>query len=436
MSRPFHFRALACALLAVAACSGNDPAPTPTAPQTPATWHKDVSPLMQQKCGTCHVEGGIAPFALQTYADAFAHRAAIRSAVQARTMPPWPPAADCSTYQQDRSLNDTQVALLTRWVDEGAAEGNPAEAPAPVAPTGGLSRVDVRLEMADAYLPQRSPDDYRCFLIDWPEARTRYITGFRADPGNRATVHHVIAFLAQPDEVAAYQALDDSSPGPGYTCFGGPGGPDATRATWLGAWAPGSLGQDFPEGTGLSIEPGSKVILQVHYNDHGQRPGSDRTAVVFKVDDSVRKVAIVQPWANPGWPRGTVPMRIPAGSPDTTHFWSEQFTPYASSITGGVFQNDVPVTVHSAGLHMHTRGTRVRAEIQRASGNRECILDIPRWDFHWQGNYTLQKPLQLWNGDRLNLECHWDNSAPGATDRAWGEGTDDEMCLGIFYLTQ
>ncbi|MFP2927089.1 hypothetical protein ACLESO_18185 [Pyxidicoccus sp. 3LG] len=435
MPRPFTLRVLPCALLAVLTACSEDPAPTPTEPLPPATWHKDVAPLIQAKCGTCHDEGGIAPFALQTYADALAHRDSIKAAVQAGTMPPWPPSPDCNTYKQDRSLDEAQKALLTRWVDEGAAEGDPAEAAALPAPTGGLSRVDVRLEMPESYLPRQSPDDYRCFIIDWPETRTRYITGFRADPGNRATVHHVIAFLAKPNLVSTFQALDDADPGPGYTCFGGPGG-DATRATWLGGWAPGSLGMDFPTDTGLRVEPGSKVILQVHYNDHGTRPGPDRSAVAFKVDDTVKKVAHVQPWANPTWLSDRSSMRIPAGSADTTHAWSLEPTPIISFITEGQFFNNVPITVHSAALHMHTRGTRARAEVVRSSGARQCILEIPHWDFHWQGSYGLQRPIQLFNGDRLALECHWDNSAPGATDRHWGEGTDDEMCLGVFFLTQ
>ncbi|MCY1021273.1 hypothetical protein [Pyxidicoccus sp. MSG2] len=437
MPRPSLLRLLPGALLAVlTACSGDDPTPTPTEPVPPATWHKDVAPLVQAKCANCHTEGGIGPFPLQTYADVFAHRDVLKAAVQAGTMPPWPPSSECNTYAHERSLDEAQQALLTRWVDEGAAEGDPANATAITPPTGGLSRADVVLKMPEPYLPTQSPDDYRCFLIDWPETRTRYITGFRADPGNRATVHHVIAYLATPSEVKGYEARDAASPGPGYTCFGGPGGPDATRATWLGGWAPGSLGQDFPAGTGLRIEPGSKVVLQVHYNDHGQPAAADRSAVAFKVDDTVNKVAYVQPWSNPSWVNGTTPMRIPAGNADTKHLWSMELTPFLGFTTGGVLQNNVPVTIHSAALHMHTRGTHARAEIQRQSGARECLLEIPHWDFHWQGTYALQKPVQLWNGDKLNVECHWDNSAPGATDREWGEGTDDEMCLGIFYLTQ
>ncbi|QSQ24390.1 hypothetical protein JY651_05355 [Pyxidicoccus parkwayensis] len=436
MLRPSLLRVLPGALLAVAtACSGND-IRTPNDPAPPVTWHKHVAPIVQSKCANCHTEGGIGPFPLETYADVYAHRSEVRAAVQARTMPPWPPSSECNTYQHDRSLSAEQQVLLTRWVDEGATEGDPATAATTPAPVGGLSRADVVLKMPEPYLPTHSPDDYRCFIIDWPETRTRYITGFRADPGNRATVHHVIAFLAAPSEVADFESLDAASPGPGYTCFGGPGGADASRAKWLGAWAPGSLGQDFPAGTGLRIEPGSKVVLQVHYNDHGQAAASDLSSIAFKVDDTVEKVAYVQPWTNPAWVNGTKPMRIPAGTADTSHLWSLELTPYLGFTTGGVLLNNVPVTIHNAALHMHTRGTHARAEIQRASGARECLLDIPHWDFHWQGNYALEKPVQLWNGDKLNVECHWDNSAPGATDRAWGEGTDDEMCLGVFYLTQ
>jgi hypothetical protein len=129
-------------------------------------------------------------------------------------------------------------------------------------------------------------------------------------------------------------------------------------------------------------------------------------------------------------------MSIPAGAADVVHSWSLEPTPVMGYITDGVFKNNLPITLYSAALHMHTRGTHARMEILRGSGRRECLLDIPAWDFNWQGSYGLAQPTQLWNGDRLSLECHWDNSAAGATARAWGEGTDDEMCLGVFYMTQ
>jgi hypothetical protein len=409
--------------------------------EAPATWYKNVGPLVEQKCGGCHVEEGIAPLPLQTYAQVHEQREAVLASVQQGHMPPWPPSRDCAQYQDDRSLSAEELALLTRWVEDGGPMGDPADAPLSTLPQpAGLSRVDVTLTMPTAYSPQKRPDDYRCFLLDWPYGDTRFVTGFRADPGNATLVHHVIAYLAEPGQVAEAQKLDEQEPGPGYTCFGGPG-LSSGQVVWLGAWAPGGLGSDYPEGTGLRIAAGSKVILQVHYNTHDTAPGhgghgdSDTTSVAFKVDTSVDKVAFVQPWTNVEWIDQKT-MHIPAGQADVTHAWGTDPTAFLSDLTGGVFQNDKPLTVHSVALHMHTLGVRTRLEIQRASGARECLLDIPRWDFHWQGVYALTEPRVVNPGDSIHLECHWDNSAPGAVDVNWGEGTGDEMCLGLFYMTQ
>ena len=83
---------------------------------------------------------------------------------------------------------------------------------------------------------------------------------------------------------------------------------------------------------------------------------------------------------------------------------------------------------------MHTRGTRALLEIHHSDGTKECMLEIDRWNFHWQGAYAFMQPKTFNPDDSLYLECHWDNSM-GTTDVYWGEGTADEMCLGSFYLT-
>ena len=428
--RPLVGASMLLAAIVLAGCEDK-----PKVSSVPVTWHQDVGPLMQQKCGGCHVEGGIAPFVLQTYAQAHERLEAIKDSVRSRRMPPWPPSNECAQYKNDRSLSDEQVELITRWVDEGGPEGNPADAPPDPGPRpGGLSRVDLTARMPVPYTPQKSPDDYRCFILDWPYSDIRYITGFRADPGSPTLVHHVIAYLAAPSDVAAAQALDDQEPGPGYTCFGGPG-LNGGQVAWLGAWAPGSPGEDYPENTGLRIQPGSKVILQVHYNTHNGPVSADQTSVSFKVDSTVDKVAFVQPWTNIEWVNDKT-MNIPAGQADVTHAWAEYPTRYLAELTGGVFQNDKPITLHLVSLHMHTLGTRTRLDLQRGSGANECLLDIPRWDFNWQQLYTLVEPKVVNPEDAIRLECHWDNSAPGARDVNWGEGTSDEMCLGLFYMTQ
>ncbi|HYO65580.1 MAG TPA: hypothetical protein VEU33_05815 [Archangium sp.] len=183
------------------------------------------------------------------------------------------------------------------------------------------------------------------------------------------------------------------------SCDGEPNpspGPSRGTRTW-GHWCSRSM--DYPAGTGLLVQGGSKVILQVHYNTgHGLHDepaaGPDRTSVSFKVDSTVDKVA-----------------------------WAFDPTSIAEQLSGGLFRKNEPLTVHSVALHMHTLGTSTRLDIQRQSAGRECLLDIPRWDFHWQASYTLTQPRVIQPGDTLRLECHWNNSGPGSAEANWGEGT-------------
>ncbi|KFE64416.1 hypothetical protein [Hyalangium minutum] len=414
------------AAMMLAACASEQPAPS-------LTWHRDVAPLMQERCGGCHVEGGIAPFALQSHAQVFERRAEIREAVSSRRMPPWQPGPGCAEYLDDLSLSEEQITLITRWVDAGAPEGSVRDA-RPVAPSPpvGLSRVDLELRMPLEYTPQKAPDDYRCFILDWPHERAQYITGFNGKPGTLAEIHHLIAYLIRPEEVAQVQALDNAEPGPGYTCFGGPGGKGAQ--VWLGAWAPGAMGGDYPERTGLEIQPGSKIVLQVHYNTHSAAPSPDRSSLQFKLDERVDTPAYMLLWTDASWVLNKT-MDIPAGQADVMHRWTSEPSSVLEAVTRGAVPNGEPLTLHTAALHMHTLGTRARLEVLRQAGGTECLLDIPRWNFSWQNSYRLREPRELMPGDRLTVECHWDNSAPGAVDTHWGEGTHDEMCLGILYMT-
>jgi hypothetical protein len=399
------------------------------------TYYEDIKPLLDAKCTGCHLDGGIAPFSLETFAMAEAHGGEAKLNVEAGLMPPWPPNSDCNEYLGDRSLSETQKALFVQWVDEGMAMGDPAAEGAPIeVERQELTRVDLELEMPVTYTAVRDPDDYRCFVIPWPEETTRFVTGFRAVPGNPAVVHHVIAFLAGPSFAAEYDAMDAAEEGPGYTCFGGNGG---SARGMIGAWAPGSLGQDNPAGTGIRVEPGSRIVLQLHYSTlNTGEPEPDLTKIQVKLDDAVEHEATVMPWANPSW-LDSKDMEIPANEADVMH----EFAFDATLAYGDDFR------IYAAALHQHTLGTRSRVVIDRDDGGGEdCLLQIDDWNFHWQGSYGLREPIDFHRGDELRLECHWDNTAENQPDDAdgeprtpqdvyWGEGTTDEMCLSFLYVT-
>jgi hypothetical protein len=418
-------------------CSGGEAAESSSQPADQRlTYYRDAKPILDAKCATCHVEGGIAPFSLTDYASASPYAAEIKTAVTERTMPPWPPGEGCADYLSDRSLTAEQIATLTRWVDDGAIEGDPAAEGPPVdkGPQSMLSRVDRTLAMPEAYTPTSEPDDYRCFAMDWPETETTFITGFRASPGNLAMAHHIIAYLIAPAGAPSVEAKDAASPGPGYNCLNGLG----AEYIWLGSYVPGSQGFDYPAGTGVQVDPGSKIVLEIHYNMLATGPQPDVTSVDFKVDSSVDTPGRIMEWANPTWYYQSGGMHIPAGDPDVVYSWGAD--------PNLISQPPQPLTIHSASLHMHTRGSRALLRIDRMDGTSECLLDIARWDFHWQGSYWFTTPKTIQPGDKVYIECHWDNTQANqpfvngvqlpVQDVDWGESTTDEMCMATFFWTR
>ncbi|MFZ5442009.1 MAG: monooxygenase [Myxococcota bacterium] len=415
------------------------------AQKTP-TYEQDIKPLMEASCVSCHVEGGIAPFALTSFEQVAAQKGAIAAAVTDRRMPPYLAGEGCTDYADDQRLSTEQIALINAWVSGGAPRGTPsATSSQPPARLTTLPRVDREMKMPVAYTPMTSPDDYRCFVLDWPEQVEKYVTGFYVTPGNARVVHHVIAFLIQPDQVQQIDALDAAEAGPGYTCFGGPG--VTSTISWLGSWAPGSQPAMYPDGTGLLVKPGSKVVMQVHYNTtaapEGQR--TDQTKLEVALSDTVDKRAWILPWASVEWVRRHN-MPIPAGAPDVVHSWAFDPTQFLGNLTSNQLSNGSGFRMYTAGLHQHLLGTSGKLTINHPDGTSECLLDVPRWDFHWQRSYRFAKTKAFKPGDQLGITCHWDNSAANQPllngvkaeprDVNWGEGTTDEMCLGLFYISE
>ncbi len=351
----------------------------------PVSYHRDIEPLVKDKCADCHVAHGIAPFALQSYGDLTAQKDAVLAAVTSHLMPPWPAARGCNTYAPDGTLSDGQIALLKGWLDAGALEGDPKDFAPSSEPKPALSRVDYTVSMKEPFTPSQSPDEYRCFILDWDATAVKYITGYAFEPGQPSMVHHADLFYVNPAYVSKFQALDDADEGPGYQCYSFPNPVD--EGAWIGTFVPGSRGVDFPEGTGLALQPGSRFVIQMHYNTQfSGGPKADVSTLKLRLEDRVRHVASVQAFADLKWiSDGT--MDIPAGNSDVMHRYQLDPTPYLS-LANDAFVDGQPVKLYAATLHMHQLGRSGRLEIVRANGQVDCLLDIPKWDFHWQLPYT------------------------------------------------
>lgn len=414
------------------------------------TWWRDIEPVVRDKCVACHQPGNVAPFSLQTHEDFVAFSAAAAAAIESGSMPPWGADDSCNDYVSPMSLTPQQEALLLTYIDGDMPEGDPDDA-TPESPPPPELVPDVMLEMSEAYTPSLElDDDYRCFPMAWPEDITedRFVTGVEIYPGEASLVHHVIVFAVDSGNEGFYLDLDDAEPEPGYTCFGGPGKTDGT-ARWVGAWVPGLAPFTAPEGVGQRISPGTTLIMQVHYNLVAGGGLSDRSSLGLRLSDSVERPAHIMPLADIAWLAGDGSMRIPAGDPDVTHeaTLGRNHPILAMGVLGELGVSiDAPLDIWNVGFHMHLFGTRGRLEVRDpGGGNEQCLLGIPRWDYEWQRSYDLQQPARLGADQEFHLQCWWDNSAANQpvvggrpiepADLDWGEGTLDEMCLGIVYVT-
>jgi mono/diheme cytochrome c family protein len=390
-------------------------APASTAP----TWAEHIAPILYGQCVSCHRQGGIGPFPLLTYAQATEMGVDIARVTRARTMPPTVVNAtgSCNEYRDDvRRLTDAQIDTIQRWVAAGTPEGDRARAPQPPPTPTGLANADIRVDMGVTYNPNAAvQDDYRCFLVDPGNAEDRYITGYEVVPGDQRVVHHMILY-ALPNESAqrAAEALDARDTTPGYQCFGGPG---VDNSPPLALWAPGGGATLFPARTGLRLAGGRKVVMQVHYNmANGVFP--DRTVVNLQTQPSVSIQGMLFPIVDAS-------LRL---QPRMSEAVTSRNFPLSN--LGGLQR----IYIHGVAPHMHTLGRSLRVQTTDANGENRCVVDVPRWDFHWQGLYFYREPMVVELGEIANITCRYDTTSRNEVT-TWGEGTSDEMCLTYFYAT-
>ena len=336
------------------------------------------------------------------------------------------------------------------------------------------------LQMPRAYrpgAPHGGTDDYRCFLLDPHLAQSAFITGIGFVPGNTRVVHHAILFRVPAEQVAAAEAKDAETPGDGWTCFGGTEIPAPARATapsdglgnngWLDAWAPGGKPVTYPDGLGVELGAGSRVVLQVHYNLlAGKAP--DRTSVRLRLTPAGAGITPLETALFPA------PVELPCAPAEhgplcerkaavldvASRFGKDSGRTVAGLqlLCGGnprrphagVTQHcdrrvRQPMTVYAAAGHMHLLGRSIRMTLNPGTARERVLVDVPVYDFDNQGARPLPEPVLIRAGDTVRVTCTHDvalrRQLPELQHQppryvVWGEGTSDEMCLGILTVTR
>jgi hypothetical protein len=347
--------------------------------------------------------------------------------------------------------------------------------PASIAPVSPLRKGEKfqTLMMAAPYTPNPpahdGTDDYRCFLVDPKLTKTTFLTGSQFLPDNADIVHHAIFFKLEAKDVAQAKALDAAAPGDGYTCFSGTGiggrGAQLQGQPWLAAWAPGGTEALAAKGTGNLMEPGSQIIMQVHYNllaTNGKATSADRSGIRLRLAPGGAKLEPLHTTLLPA----PIELPCPAGESgrlcdrdlavfDTIRRFGDEagFTVAGLNLICNQGKTPKPgntqhcdrkvrqsMVVHAIAGHMHLLGRTIKVEVNPGTSKAKTLLNVPVYNFDDQSAHQLAKPVTLRAGDTLRVSCTHDATLRARTPAlktlkpryvVWGEGTSDEMCLGV-----
>lgn len=395
--------AMGLALVAVPAAAQSQPA-------AQVTFTKDVAPIFQKACESCHRKDSLGPMSLVTYEEARPWARSIKARVAARQMPPWhiDKSVGLQHFSNDRSLSDQQIATIVKWVDAGAPKGDMKDMPAPIKwpneeswnLTSLFGEPDLIVKSPKWTQPAVGQDAWYKPVVETGLTEPRWVRGIEIRPGTskgRRITHHALAHLHQEE----------------------PGAAEAGAGLFM-EWAVGKQGEIMRENSGKLMLPGSQIVFDIHYHSVGE-----------EITDNVELGIYF-------YPKGQEPK-------------FRQTLSLYSSIQGGNRNLDIPpnsvvvtqnfhVLRKSGRLenyqpHMHLRGKAMSLEAILPTGETQMISMVSEFDFQWMSNYVYADDVAplLPKGTILRVTSWYDNTAANKANPdpnqwvGWGDRTVDEM---------
>jgi len=417
------FGAMGLALVAVPAAAQNQPV-------AQVTFTKDIAPIFQKACESCHRKDSLGPMSLVTYEEARPWARSIKARVAARQMPPWhiDKNVGIQHFQNDRSLTDAQISTITKWVDAGAPKGDMKDMPAPVKwpneETWNFASLfgepDLIIKSPPYKMPARAQDAWFKPVVPTNLTEPRYVRAIEMRPGTtqgRKITHHALARLQQKEQSSTTSAAAvGDEPGPGLFM----------------EWAVGKQGEIMRENSGKLMLPGSAIVWDIHYHAVGE-----------EITDTVDMAIYF-------YPKGQEPK-------------FRQTLSLYSGITGGnrnldIRPNTLAVTqnfhvmrksgrVENFQPHMHLRGKAMSMEAILPNGQSQMLSMVSEFNFNWHTNYVYADDVAplLPKGTILRITSWHDNTKdnPNNPDPnqwvGWGDRTVDEMAhawVNITYMDE
>jgi len=387
------------------------------------TFNKDILPILQKNCQSCHRPGEIGPMPLLTYDGVRPWAKAIKAAVLTKKMPPWFADARYGHFMDDRRMSDAEIHTLAAWVDAGAPEGDAKDKPAPRQFADGWNiRPDLVFQMPKPYkIPAKGTIEYTYIVVSAPFEKDTWVVAGEIRPSNRAVVHHVVANVRPKGSIwmkPAQLGGEPYAPGPDrmkdlMKIVKDSGGKASIDNEFLVGYVPGMQPQRFDIDHSAKLIPaGADLVFEVHYTTNGQET-EDQTKLGLELATEPPQRQFLSIGA------AQMNLTIPPGDPNAEA---------QAKLTFGQ-----PVDFVYMQPHMHLRGKDMTIRSIYPTGESETLLSVPNYDFHWQIVYYEEKPIHMPKGTQLELTAHWDNSAnnkwnpdPTATVH-WGDQSWQEM---------
>jgi hypothetical protein len=382
----------------------------PAAAADSPTFNKDVLPILQKNCQSCHRPGQIAPMSLLTYKDARPWARAIKNAVVSRKMPPWFADPQYSHFRNDRTLAQTDIDVLTGWVDTGAPEGDPKDAPVPITwpEKGWQIKPDIIVDLPEFKVPANGVVEWTDITIPGPFKEDTWITSMEILPDNPQVVHHIgVLFRQHTPDVEYYKpefaVIPRDESGSAFPCHKNdaprptPGSATQRVGTFTveASYVPGISAFDYRiYGAGKLVPANTDLVFSMHYTPNGKelidhsklgitlaKKEPDRRYLTFSISSPNDADSFAIPPHDGNW---ASPPAIATFDEDCEMVWAQP--------------------------HMHIRGKDMTYTLEYPDGRKETILNVPRYDFNWQLGYEWAEPIKIPKGTKIVAYAHYDNS--------------------------
>ena len=367
------------------------------------SYENDIAPILEQRCVSCHVEGGIAPFAMSSHQMIQGWSPMIREVLMTKRMPPGQIDKEYSNeFHSVNQISVEETQKLVHWIEGGAQHSGTRDPLAEFNITRkkwAYGEPDMIVKIPPQQIPATGVQDYRNLVVPLDLEEDVWVKAVEFVAGDTTVLHHIIAWASAPQ-------------GRGGGAFG-----LLNQGIGLGAYAPGNSINTYPEGSGFPLEVGSGLRLQMHYTTSGKEATDASEIGIYFWDEEPEK-------------------RVLGGSAADLDISIAPFEANHEMVASKKFRQDAYLTM--VGPHMHYRGTDANFKLVYPDGNTEEILNVPNYQFNWQKTYDFKEPKFIPAGTEMVFRATFDNSDmnpsnPDPSDEiSWGEQSWQEMFFGFF----